>query len=88
MKCRQKEGSLMKTSSKIYFVSGVIATIGAMSLAYALLEDTDKSPKQLLNDGKRFIRKSIRNGDRLLDETIDNIEVEANAVVKEAKKLV
>ena len=78
----------MKTSSKIYFVSGVLATVGAMSLAYVVLKDTDKSPKQLLNDGKRFIKKSIHNGDRMLDETLENMDDEAKAIIKDAKELV
>lgn len=77
----------MKTSSKIYFVSGVLATIGALSLSYVAFKDTDKSPKQLLNDGKRFIKRSIRNGDRMLDETLENLDDEAKAIIKDAKEL-
>ena len=77
----------MKTSSKIYFVSGVLATIGALSLVYVAFKDTDKSPKQLLNDGKRFIKRSIRNGDRLLDKTLENLDDEAKAIIKDAKEL-
>jgi hypothetical protein len=78
----------MKTSSKIYFASGVLATIGALSLAYAVFKDTDKSPKQLLNDGKRFIKRSLRNGDRMIDETLDTIDDEAKAIIQDAKELV
>ncbi|GEM_PF-2921067 len=77
----------MKTSSKIYFVSGVLVTIGALSLVYVAFKDTDKSPKQLLNDGKRFIKRSIRNGDRLLDKTLENLDEEAQAIIKDAKEL-
>ena len=77
----------MKTSSKIYFVSGVLATIGALSLAYVAIKDTDKSPKQLLNDGKRFVKRSIRKGDRMLDETLENLDDEAKAIIKDAKEL-
>lgn len=77
----------MKTSSKIYFVSGVLATIGAMSLVYVVLKDTDKSPKQLLNDGKRFIKRSIRKGDRMLDETLEKLDDEAQAIIQDAKDL-
>ena len=78
----------MKTSSKIYFVSGVLATLGALSLVYITFKDTDLSPKQLLNDGKRFIKRSIRNGDRMLDETLENLDEEAQAIIKDAKELV
>ena len=77
----------MKPSSKIYFVSGVLATLGALSLVYITFKDTDKSPKQLLNDGKRFIKRSIRNGDRMLDETLENLDEEAQAIIKDAKEL-
>lgn len=77
----------MKTSSKIYFISGVLATLGAMSLVYVTFKDTDKSPKQLLNDGKRFIKRSIRNGDRMLDETLENLDDEAKAIIQDAKDL-
>ena len=77
----------MKTSSKIYFVSGVLVTLGALSLVYITFKDTDKSPKQLLNDGKRFIKRSIRNGDRMLDETLENLDDEAKAIIKDAKEL-
>ena len=77
----------MKTSSKIYFVSGVLATLGALSLVYVTFKDTDKSPKQLLNDGKRFIKRSIRNGDRMLEKTIENLDEEAQAIIKDAKEL-
>jgi len=77
----------MKTSSKIYFVSGVLATLGALSLVYITFKDTDLSPKQLLNDGKRFIKRSIRNGDRMLDETLENLDEEAQAIIKDAKEL-
>ena len=87
MKWLQKEGSHMKTSSKIYFVSGVLATLGALSLVYITFKDTDLSPKQLLNDGKRFIKRSIRNGDRMLDETLENLDEEAQAIIKDAKEL-
>ena len=78
----------MKTSSKIYFVSGVLATLGALSLVYVAVKDTDKSPKQLLNDGKRFIKRSLRNGDRMIDETLDTIDDEAKAIIQDAKDLV
>ena len=77
----------MKPSSKIYFVSGVLATLGALSLVYITFKDTNKSPKQLLNDGKRFIKRSIRNGDRMLDETLENLDDEAKAIIKDAKEL-
>ena len=77
----------MKPSSKIYFVSGVLATLGALSLVYITFKDTDKSPKQLLNDGKRFIKRSIRNGDRMLDETLENLDDEAKAIIEDAKEL-
>ncbi len=77
----------MKPSSKIYFVSGVLATLGALSLVYITFKDTDLSPKQLLNDGKRFIKRSIRNGDRMLDETLENLDEEAQAIIKDAKEL-
>ena len=87
MKWLQKEGSHMKPSSKIYFVSGVLATLGALSLVYITFKDTDLSPKQLLNDGKRFIKRSIRNGDRMLDETLENLDEEAQAIIKDAKEL-
>jgi hypothetical protein len=78
----------MKTSSKIYFVSGVLATLGALSLVYVAVKDTDKSPKQILNDGNRFIKRSLRNGDRMIDETLDTINDEANAIIQDAKDLV
>ncbi len=75
----------MKTSSKISFMSGVIATLGAMSLVYLLLEDTEKTPKQLIDDGKHYIKKNIRKTSHKIDNTIDDIEEDVKAVVKEVK---
>ena len=77
----------MKTNAKIYFVAGMVTTIGALSLAYVVFKNSDKTPRQFLNDGKRFIKRSVRNGDRMLDETLDNLKGEAQAIIEEAKDL-
>lgn len=77
----------MKTSSKIYSMSGIIAALGAMSLVYLLLEDTEKTPKQLVDDGKKYIKKSIRKTNQVIDNTIDDIDSEVKAVVKEVKAI-
>ena len=78
----------MKTSSKIYFVSGVLATLGALSLVCVAVKDADKSPKQILNDGNRFIKRSLRNGDRMIDETLDTLDDEAQTIIQDTKDLV
>ena len=55
----KKEGSHMKTSSKLYFVLGALATIGTMTLVYCAIQDTDKSPKEILEDSKKLLKKAI-----------------------------
>jgi hypothetical protein len=46
----------MKTSSKLYFALGALASLGTMALVYSAIQDTDKSPKELLEDSKNFIK--------------------------------
>jgi hypothetical protein len=83
----QKEGSSMKTSSKVYFILGVFATIGTMSLMYCAIQNTDKSPKQLLGDSKKFVRRTLKKGDHLVHETSDAIMGEAHSIAKDANKI-
>lgn len=84
----KKEGSHMKTSSKLYFVLGALATIGTMTLVYCAIQDTDKSPKELLEDSKKLIKKSIKKGERLANEISDSIEKETKTLVQDASDLV
>lgn len=78
----------MKTSSKLYFVLGALATIGTMTLVYCAIQDTDKSPKELLEDSKKLIKKSIKKGERLANEISDSIEKETKTLVQDASDLV
>ena len=78
----------MKTSSKVYFVLGILATIGTMSLVYCAIQDTDKSPKELLEDSKRLLKKAIKKGDRLMDDTSHSIERETKSFIKEASHII
>jgi hypothetical protein len=84
----QKEGSSMKTSSKVYFVLGALATIGTMSLMYCAIQDTDKSPKQLLRDSKKFVTRTLHRGDHLVKETSDSIMDEAHSLADDANKII
>lgn len=83
----QKEGSSMKTSSKVYFVLGALATIGTMSLMYCAIQNSEKSPKQILKDSKKFVKRTLKKGDHLVQETTDAIMDEAHSIAKEANKI-
>lgn len=78
----------MKTSSKLYFVLGALATLGTMTLVYCAIQDTDKSPKELLDDSKKFIKSTVKKGDRLMDKTIDSLEKETKSALKEASNVI
>jgi len=78
----------MKTSSKLYFALGVLSTLGAMSLVYCAIQDTDKSPKELLDDSKKFIKNTVKHGDRLMDKTVDSFEKETKSILKEASNVI
>jgi hypothetical protein len=78
----------MKTSSKLYFVLGALATLGTMTLVYCAIQDTDKSPKELLDDSKKFIKSTVKKGDRLIDKTVDSVEKETKSILKEASKVI
>ncbi len=58
-----------------------------MSLVYLLLEDTEQTPKELVDDGKKYIKKSIRKTNHVIDNAIDDIDSEVKAVVKEVKAI-
>lgn len=78
----------MKTSSKVYFVLGVLSAVGAMTLVACAIQDTDKSPKRLLKDGKKFIKRSAKKASHLIDETSDMIEKETKSIMKEASEII
>jgi len=78
----------LKTSSKLYFVLGALATLGTMTLVYCAIQDTDKSPKELLDDSKKFIKSTVKKGDRLMDKTIDSLEKETKSALKEASNVI
>lgn len=78
----------MKTSSKLYFALGALATLGTLTLVFCAIQDTDKSPKELLNDSKKFIHKTVKRGDHLIDKTLDSIEKESKSALKDASNLV
>lgn len=78
----------MKTSSKVFFVLGALSAIGAMSLVYCAIKDTDKSPQELLDDGKKLIKKSAKKATKVIDETADLIEKETKSIMKEASKII
>ncbi len=84
----KKEGSHMKTSSKLYFVLGALATVGTMTLVYCAIQDTDKSPKEILEDSKKLLKKTIRKGDHLVNDFSDSIEVETKSLIKDASDLI
>lgn len=84
----QKEGYSMKTSSKVYFVLGALATIGTMSLMYCAIQNTDKSPKQILDDSKKFVKRTLKKGDHLVHHTSDAIMDDVNSVVEDANKII
>lgn len=78
----------MKTSSKLYFVLGALATVGTMTLVYCAIQDTDKSPKEILEDSKKLLKKTIRKGDHLVNDFSDSIEVETKSLIKDASDLI
>lgn len=78
----------MKTSSKLYFALGALTTLGTLTLVYCAIQDTDKSPKELLNDSRKFIKRAVKKGDHLVDETVDSLEKETKSLLKEASNLV
>lgn len=78
----------MKTSSKLYFALGALATLGTLTLVYCAIQDTDKSPKELLDDSKKFIQKTVKKGDHLIDETIDTIEKGSKSILKDASNVI
>ena len=84
----KKEGSHMKTSSKLYFVLGALATVGTMTLVYCAIQDTDKSPKRILEDSKKLFKKTIQKGDQLVDDISDSIEYETKSLIKDASDLI
>lgn len=78
----------MKTSSKLYFVLGALATVGTMTLVYCAIQDTDKSPKEILEDSKKLLKKTIRKGDHLVNDISDSIEEETKSLIKDASDLI
>lgn len=84
----KKEGSHMKTSSKLYFVLGALATVGTMTLVYCAIQDTDKSPKEILEDSKRLLKKTIRKGDHLVNNIADSIEEDTKSLIEDASELI
>lgn len=78
----------MKTSSKLYFVLGALATIGTMTLVYCAIQDTDKSPKEFLEDSKKLIKKSIIKGEHLANDISNSIEKETKSLAKDVSDLV
>jgi len=78
----------MKTSSKLYFALGAFATLGTMALVYSAIQDTDKSPKELLEDSTKFIRSTVKRGDRLMDKTVDSFDNETKSILKEASNVI
>lgn len=78
----------MKTSSKLYFVLGALTTIGTMTLVYCAIQDTDKSPKELLIDSKKLIKKTMKKGEHLVNDISDSIEEETKSLIKDASDLI
>lgn len=78
----------MKASSKLYFALGALATLGTLTLVYCAIQDTDKSPKELLNDSKKFIQKTVKKGDHLIDETVDTLEKGTKSILKDASNVI
>lgn len=78
----------MKTSSKLYFALGALATLGTLTLVYCAIQDTDKSTKELLNDSKKFIQKTVKKGDHLIDETVDTLEKGTKSILKDASNVI
>jgi len=78
----------MKTSSKVYFVLGALSAIGTMSLIYCAIQDTDKSPKKLLKDYKKIVKKSAKKAGHLADETAKSIIRETKSIIKEASEII
>lgn len=78
----------MKTSSKLYFVLGALATVGTMTLVYCAIQDTDKSPKEILEDSKRLLKKTIRKGDHLVNNIADSIEEDTKSLIEDASELI
>jgi hypothetical protein len=78
----------MKTSSKLYFALGALASLGTMALVYSAIQDTDKSPKELLEDSKNFIKSTVKKGDQLMDKTVGSFEKESKSILKEASNVI
>lgn len=61
----------MKTSSKIYFTLGVLATIGVIATAYYIKKNVKKSPSELLEDGEKFIKDISETIQEEVESAID-----------------
>lgn len=78
-----KEGSLMKPSSTAYFALGALTTIGTLSLICCMMKKVDKTPLELLDEGKKIIKNTARKGDQFFENTIDSIKKESKSVLKD-----
>jgi hypothetical protein len=78
----------MKTSSKVYFALGSLTTLGTITLAYYILKDSDKTPKQLLDEGQKIIKNTARKGDQFFENTIDSIKKETKSLLKDTSNAI
>lgn len=78
----------MKTSSKAYFALGSLTALGTITLAYYILKDSDKTPKQLLDEGQKIIKNTARKGDQFFENTIDSIKKETKSLLKDTSNAI
>lgn len=78
----------MKTSSTAYFALGTLTTIGTLSLAYYVMKKSDKTPKQLIDEGQKIVKNTARKGDKFFENTIDSIKKESKSVLKDANNAI
>lgn len=74
----------MKPSSPIYFALGTLTTLGTISLAYYIMKKSDKTPKQLFDEGQQIIKNTARKGDQFFENTIDSMKKESKSLLKDA----
>lgn len=84
----RKKDMNMRRGSKISFVLGVLVTVGTVVLVYNRVQDSDKSPKELLKDSKKFVKRAVKKSNKLVDETIESMDETARSIIKDSSLVI
>lgn len=64
----------MKTSAKIYFMLGVLSTIGALAVTYYAKKNNVKTPKELFEKSKELFNDTVNTLDEEIDSAIEEVK--------------